>query len=72
MPVPGFLASFADKAQSAINATPLAAHLPHNRPSSPDTAPQPSANQAAGQGGQRSYAFENITHQIRTFGQQYS
>jgi len=72
MPVPNFLASFADKAQSAINATPLAAHLPHNRPSSPDAANQPSANQAASQGGQRSHALENLSYQIRALGQQYS
>ncbi|KAF9453756.1 hypothetical protein P691DRAFT_657438 [Macrolepiota fuliginosa MF-IS2] len=73
MPVPGFLASFADKAQSAINASPLAAHLPsHNRPNSPDTPSQPSANQAAGQGGHRSHALESLSHQIRSLGQQYS
>lgn len=73
MPVPGFLASFADKAQSAINASPLAAHLPsHNRPNSPDASSQPPANQAAAQGGHRSHALESISHQIRTLGQQYS
>src|SRR5258708_11315702 len=62
MPVPGFFASFADKAQTAINATPLAGHLPNvgnPRPSSPDTASQPSANQAAAQGGGKSLALEN-------------
>jgi hypothetical protein len=73
MPVPGFLASFADKAQSAINASPLAAHLPANyRSNSPDASAQPSANQAAAQGGGRSHALENISYQIRALGQQYS
>jgi len=71
-----FLSSIADKAQSAINASPLAGHLPtSNRPSSPDTAAQPSANHAAGQGGQsgqKSHAFESIQHTIRSFGQQYA
>ncbi|KAF5355872.1 hypothetical protein D9756_003816 [Leucocoprinus leucothites] len=73
MPVPGFFASFADKAQSAINASPLAAHLPsHNHPSSPDSSAQPSANQAASQGGSRSHALESLSYQIRALGQQYS
>lgn len=76
MPVPGFLASFADKAQSAINATPLAGHLPtshsHGRPSSPDSAPQPSANDAAGQGGAKSHTFEALSYQFRSMQQQFS
>ncbi|KAL4261138.1 Eisosome component PIL1-domain-containing protein [Pleurotus pulmonarius] len=76
MPVPGFLASFADKAQSAINASPLAGHLPnvggHGRPVSPDASTQPSANEAAAQGGHRSHAFESLQYQLRSFQQQYS
>ena len=74
MPVPGFLASFADKAQTAINATPLAGHLPnvgHPRPSTPE-ASQPSANQAAAQGGGKSLALETISYQFRNLQQQYS
>jgi hypothetical protein len=73
--VPGFLASFADKAQTAINATPLAGHVPnisYGRPSSPDAATQPSANQAAAQGGGKSLALENISYQFRNLQQQYS
>lgn len=76
MPVPGFLASIADKAQSAINASPLAGHLPnvggHGRPVSPDASTQPSANEAAAQGGHRSHAFESLQYQLRSFQQQYS
>ncbi|CAA7266498.1 unnamed protein product [Cyclocybe aegerita] len=75
MPVPSFLTSFADKAQSAINASPLAAHLPsshHARPSSPDPASQPPANEAAAQGGAKSHTLEALQYQFRTFQQQYS
>ncbi|KAG5654076.1 hypothetical protein H0H81_007490 [Sphagnurus paluster] len=71
MPVPSFLASFADKAQSAINASPLGAHLP-NRPTSPDTTSQPSANEAAAQGSPKSHTLGAIQNQIRAFGQQYA
>ena len=70
MPVPGFLASFADKAQNAINASPLAAHLPSHRSSSPDAAAQPPANEAAA-GGHKSHTFESLQYQLRAFGQQY-
>ncbi|KAI3622433.1 sphingolipid long chain base-responsive protein pil1 [Moniliophthora roreri] len=75
MPVPGFLSSIADKAQTALQSSPLGQHIPgHGRPTSPDTAAQPSANEAAqgGWGGQhKSHAFEAIQHQIRSLGQQY-
>lgn len=75
MPVPGFLTSIADKAQSAINASPLAGRiqaLSQERPSSPDNAAQPSANEAAGQGGHMSHTLGAIQHHLRAFGQQYS
>jgi hypothetical protein len=74
MPVPSFLTSFADKAQSALNASPLAAHLPSAvaRPSSPDPSPQPTANQAAAQGGAKSHTLESLQYQFRTLQQQYS
>ncbi|KAF8912723.1 Eisosome component PIL1-domain-containing protein [Gymnopilus junonius] len=75
MPVPNFLASFADKAQSAINASPLAGHIPaslqQNRPTSPDAANQPSANQAAAHGGAKSHTLETLQHQFRSLQQQY-
>ncbi|KXN89968.1 Sphingolipid long chain base-responsive protein LSP1 [Leucoagaricus sp. SymC.cos] len=73
MPLPSFLANIADKAQSTINASPLATHLPsHNRPNSPDSTAQTPANQTAAQGGSRSHALESISYQIRALGQQYS
>lgn len=60
-----------EKAQQAINASPLAGHIPGTaRASSPDG--QPSANQAAATGGSRNYTLESLQHQIRLFGQQYS
>lgn len=73
MPVPGFLSSFADKAQAAVNASPLAAHIPHGRPVSPGQPGQEQlpANQAQG-GSFKGGALDAIQHQLRTFGQQYS
>ncbi|KAK0208306.1 Eisosome component PIL1-domain-containing protein [Desarmillaria ectypa] len=72
MPVPGFLQSFADKAQSAIKDSSLAQHLPSQyRPGSPDTSAQPSANEAAS-AGHKSHTLEAIQYQLRSFGQQYS
>jgi len=64
----------ADKAQSAINASPLAGKIPHTgpRPASPDAANQPPANEAAAQGGQRSHALEALSYQFRAFRQEYS
>ncbi|KAL4064891.1 Eisosome component PIL1-domain-containing protein [Scleroderma yunnanense] len=69
MPVSSFFSQIADKAQSAINQTPLGAHIPA-RPTG-GTA-QPSANQAAAQGGYRSHTLESLQHQIRNIGQQYT
>ncbi|KAG7450466.1 uncharacterized protein BT62DRAFT_1001285 [Guyanagaster necrorhizus] len=71
MPVPGFLQSFADRAQSAIKDSPLAQRLPsQHRPGSPDTSGQPSANEAAS-GGHKSHTLEAIQYQLRSLGQQY-
>ncbi|KAG1870030.1 Eisosome component PIL1-domain-containing protein [Suillus subluteus] len=68
MSVSSFLSSFADKAQSAINQTPLAGHVPGIT----NATDQPSANQSAAQGGHRSVALEALQHQIRSIGQQYT
>lgn len=73
MPVPGFLASFADKAQSAINATPLAGHLGSaGRPSSADPASQPSTTDAAAHSNSKSHTLEHLSHQFRSMQQQFS
>lgn len=58
MPVPGFLTSFADKAQAAVNASPLAGHLPTTGNDQPS--------------GFRGGPFESIQHQLRALGQQYT
>ncbi|KAF9481369.1 hypothetical protein BDN70DRAFT_930878 [Pholiota conissans] len=73
--MPGFLSSFADKAQSAINASPLAAHIPaslQHRPTSPDPATQPSPNDAAAHGAAKSHTLEALQYQFRSLQQQYS
>lgn len=73
MPVSDFLSSIADKAQSAINSSPLAGHIPgYQRSGSPDPATQPSANDAAAQSAQKSHTFESIQHQLRSIQQQYT
>ncbi|KAG6845795.1 hypothetical protein H0H87_003849 [Tephrocybe sp. NHM501043] len=54
--MPGFLASLADKAQSAINASPLA-----HRPASPEAADP-----------HKSHTLGAIQNQLRAFGQQYA
>ncbi|KAH9950461.1 Eisosome component PIL1-domain-containing protein [Amylocystis lapponica] len=63
-----FFSSMADKAQSALNSSPLAQHLP------PSLTGQSGENaQGGGMAGiTKSHAFESIHHQIRTFQQQYS
>ncbi|KAI4528812.1 hypothetical protein K525DRAFT_215436 [Schizophyllum commune Loenen D] len=67
MPVPGFLSSIADKAQSAISAA--GAHA--GRPTSPEAAQTETA--ATGHStGHRNFALESIHNQLRTFGQQYA
>ena len=68
MPVPSFLSSFADKAQSAINATPLAGHLPNVGQATPDA----TASQGAAQGSSKSHTLESLTYQFRNLQQQYS
>lgn len=71
MPVPSFFSSFADKAQSAINASPLAGHLPNVGQAGPD-ATQGAATQGAAQGSSKSHALETLTYQFRNLQQQYS
>jgi len=74
MPVPNFLSSFADKAQNVIQTSSLAGHLPaslQQRASSPDSAHQPTANEAAAQGGAKSHTLESLQYQFRSLQQQY-
>lgn len=69
MSVSSFFSQIADKAQSAINQSPLAGHIPG---ASPGGTGQPSANQAAAQGGTRSHTIETLQYQLRNIGQQYT
>ncbi|KAH9898049.1 Eisosome component PIL1-domain-containing protein, partial [Cubamyces lactineus] len=60
----GLFSSLADKAQSALNSTPLGRSSQSNDGGS---------GQSSGSGGiLKSHAFESIQHQLRTFQQQYS
>jgi hypothetical protein len=72
--MPGFLSTFADKAQSAINSTPLAGHLPNvghaGRPPSADPAAQPSTTEATSSS--KSHALGHLSHQFRSMQQQFS
>ncbi|KAI0030659.1 Eisosome component PIL1-domain-containing protein [Vararia minispora EC-137] len=66
MPVPGFLQQFADKAQDAINKTPLAQHIPssiYGRPHGSSSTEESSSN--------RGGALGQLQHQFRTFQIQY-
>ncbi|KAI6031777.1 hypothetical protein BKA83DRAFT_673496 [Pisolithus microcarpus] len=69
MDISSFFSQIADKAQSAINQSPLAGHIPG---ASPGGTGQPSANQAAAQGGTRSHTIETLQYQLRNIGQQYT
>ncbi|TFY83581.1 hypothetical protein EWM64_g431 [Hericium alpestre] len=67
--MPSFLSSIADKAQNALQQSPLASHLPPSfagRPTSP-----PAGDGSSGQG-YKSHTIEQLQHQFRTFQQQYS
>ncbi|EIM92971.1 uncharacterized protein STEHIDRAFT_117891 [Stereum hirsutum FP-91666 SS1] len=72
MPVPGFLSSFADKAQSAINSTPLAQHIPGARPVTPNTSGGASGDASGNTGGAKNHTLEQLQHHFRTFQQQYT
>ena len=68
MPVPGFLTSFADKAQTALKDSPLAQHIPSSL----------TGNNAADSGStqknttQKNLTFGQIQHQFRQLQQNYS
>jgi len=78
--MPSFLHNFADKAQTALNATPIGAHVQQYTDkirSQGATSPSGAAGDA--QSGQqdvssstKSYALENVQHQFRVLQQQYS
>lgn len=75
MSVSEFLSSIADKAQTAINQTPLAGHIPGTTPAGVHAGPPAgdhSHNPATQQAGHRSFALESLQHTIRSIGQQYT
>ena len=57
--------SITDKAQSAVNSSPLAGYIPGYQP---DPTKRSSQNAAAS----KSHALESIQHQFRSLQQQYS
>ncbi|KDQ63684.1 hypothetical protein JAAARDRAFT_53873 [Jaapia argillacea MUCL 33604] len=62
-----FLSQMADKAQAALQSTPLGPHIP-GRPTSPAGRDGGGSQQG---GGRRNYALESFQHQFRTLQQQY-
>ena len=72
MPVPGFLSSIADKAQNALNNSPIAQHLPPPRTGAPRPAPGTSSAPSDSGSTHKNYALEQIQHQFRQLQQNYS
>jgi len=73
MPRPSFLSSIADKAQNALNSSPIAHHIPPSlsgapRPSSGDASPAPADSGST----YKSHTIEQIQHQFRQLQQTYS
>ena len=60
-----FLNSIADKAQSAVNSSPLAGYIPGYQP-------DPTKHSAQNAAASKSHALESIQHQFRSLQQQYS
>jgi hypothetical protein len=69
MPVPGFLTSFADKAQNALNQSPISQHIPASLTGS---SPQAPSHGAPSTSTDRNYTLEQIQHQFRQLQQNYS
>ncbi|KAI0004322.1 Eisosome component PIL1-domain-containing protein [Russula compacta] len=64
MPVPGFLSSIADKAQTALNNTPISQHIP--------SLTGASSTPTDGGSAHKNYTLEQIQHQFRQLQQNYS
>jgi hypothetical protein len=67
MPVPGFLSSFTDKAQNALNQSSISQYIPDSLtgPSNPSHGPSTSPTD-------KSHTLEQIQHQFRQLQQNYS
>ncbi|EIN13686.1 hypothetical protein PUNSTDRAFT_94932 [Punctularia strigosozonata HHB-11173 SS5] len=66
MPVSSFLSDMASRAQSAINASPLAQHLPGGQASTASGESKPGLGSSS-----KNHTLEALHHQLRQFGQQY-
>jgi hypothetical protein len=66
MPVPGFLTSFADKAQNALNQSPISQYIP------PSVGGHPSHGASSSNPTDKNYTLEQIQHQFRQLQQNYS
>ncbi|KAH9968955.1 Eisosome component PIL1-domain-containing protein [Russula dissimulans] len=69
MPVPGFLSSIADKAQTALNNSPISQHIPPSLSGAPRPGPSPPADSGSTY---KSHTIEQIQHQFRQLQQSYS
>jgi hypothetical protein len=74
--MPSFLHNFAGKAQTALNATPIGAHVQqYTNKLTSQGAPSPGGEAQSGQQetapSSKSYALENVQHQLRVIQQQY-
>jgi hypothetical protein len=73
--MPSFLHNFADKAQKTLNSTPIGAHVQqytNKLSSSSQSGEAPSAGgQQEATPSSKSYALENVQHQLRVLQQQY-
>jgi hypothetical protein len=67
MPVPGFLASFADKAQNALNQSPISQYIPPSVGGSSHPSHGASSSPT-----DKNYTLEQIQHQFRQLQQNYS
>jgi hypothetical protein len=69
MPVPGFLTSFADKAQNALNQSPISQHIPSSLTGS---SPSHGASGTSSSPTDKNHTLEQIQHQFRQLQQNYS
>ena len=67
MPVPGFLTSFADKAQNALNQSSISQHIPPSLAGS--SAPSHGTSSSPTD---KNHTLEQIQHQFRQLQQNYS
>ncbi len=72
MPVPGFLSSFADKAQNALNTSSISQHIPSSLTSSSRPSEGAPSSPADSSSAHKNYTLEQIQRQFRQLQQNYS